>query len=151
LNYSIFRLFSDIKVTLTGAEEKMNECCKAAQDYVNRCVLTVECEEFPLHSWDQTTINIFYEYSFEQHVIPEVDSINEKLKLSGPTDKVMETKTEYYRMKSIKAEDARVASYARIAVWVYEMSNGNVEKYSLKLNALIEEAFSKNVDSVRII
>ncbi|CAF3896260.1 unnamed protein product [Rotaria sordida] len=86
-----------------------------------------------------------------EHVIPEVNSTNEKLQLAGPKDKVMDTKTEFYRMKSRKAEESRIASYARIAIWVYETTTGTIEKYSLKLNALIEEAFSNNRDSVRTV
>jgi len=129
----------------------MKKCWKAVQDHVNGCVKTEECDEFPLHTWNQATIDIFYKYCFEQHVIPEVNSTNEKLKLAGPKDKVMKAKMEFYRMKGVKAEEARIASYARIAVWVYETSAGTVEKYSLKLNALIEEAFINHSDSVRIV
>ncbi|CAF1150856.1 unnamed protein product, partial [Rotaria sordida] len=105
------------KVILIGSEENMKSCRKAVQDHVHKCVQTEECDEFPLHTWDQATIDIFYKYCFEQHVIPEVNSTNEKLQLAGPKDKVMDTKTEFYRMKSRKAEEARIASYARIAIW----------------------------------
>ncbi|CAF1055974.1 unnamed protein product [Rotaria sordida] len=139
------------KVILIGSEENMKSCQKAVQDHVHKCVQTEECDEFPLHTWDQATIDIFYKYCFEQHVIPEVNSTNEKLQLAGPKDKVMDTKTEFYRMKSRKAEESRIASYARIAIWVYETTTGTIEKYSLKLNALIEEAFSNNRDSVRTV
>lgn len=139
-----------IQATLIGSGDNTKKCRKAIQDHINGCTQTEELDEFPLHTWNQTTIDLFYKYCLEQHVIPEINSANEKLKLAGPRDKVMEVKVEFYRMKSIKAEEARVASYARIAIWVYETSAGTIEKYSLKLNALIEEAFSNNFDLVRI-
>jgi hypothetical protein len=144
-------LFAVTKGTLIGSEENIGKCWKAVQDHISGCVQTNECDEFPLHTWNQETIDIFFKYCFEQHVIPEVNPTDEKLKLVGPKDKVMEVKAEFYRTKSIKAEEAHAASYAQIAVWVYEVSAGIIEKYSLKLNAIIEEAFSKNLDTVRIV
>ena len=62
----------------------------------------------------------------------------------------MTVKMEFYRMKSVKAEEARIAFYARIAVWVFESSPGVVGKYSLKLNALIEDALNDKLKSVRL-
>lgn len=138
-------------MTLIGSEENIKACCTAVKHHINAHVLTEECDEFPLHTWDQATINLFYKYSFQQDVIPEINANNEALLLPGPRDKVLLAKTEFYRMKSIQAVEAYVASYARIAVWMYEASPGVVEKYSLKLNALIEEAFTDNVKSVRIL
>lgn len=129
----------------------MEKCWRAIQDHISGCAQTQECDDFPLHIWNQATIDIFFKYCFEQNVIPDVNSTNERLKLTGLKEKVMEVKVEYYRMKSIKAEEARVASYAQIAVWVYETGDGNIEKYSLKLNAIIEEAFSKHSNTVCII
>ena len=120
------------------------------QDHVNKCVKTEECDEFPLHTWNQVTIDAFYKYCFEQQVLPEISSMDERLQLSGPANEVMSVKMEFYRMKSVKAEEARVAFYARIAVWVFELSPGVVEKYSLKLNALIEDASNSNLESVRL-
>lgn len=121
------------------------------QKYISESVRTVECDEFPLRTWDQSTINMFFKYCFEQHVIPEVRQTDEKLILNGPKDKVLEVKAEFYRTKSIKADEAHAASYARIAVWIYEVCAGLIEKYSLKLNAIIEEAFSKKLDKVCIV
>jgi hypothetical protein len=135
---------------LTGLEERLKECRKAIQDHVNKCVLTVDCDDFPLHTWDQATIDSFYRYCFERQVLPEFNSSNEKFKLSGPKEQVNATQMEFYRVKGIKAEEARIASYARIAVWMFETSNETYEKYSLKLNALIETAFTNNNTSVRI-
>lgn len=129
----------------------MGKCWKAVQDHISGCVQIEECDEFPVHTWNQATIDTFFRYCLEQDVIPEVNSKNEKLKLIGPKAKVMEVKVEFYRMKSIKAEEARVTSFAQIAVWVYETPLGTIEKYSLKLNANIEEAFNRNSDTVRVI
>ncbi|CAF2475555.1 unnamed protein product [Rotaria sp. Silwood2] len=139
-----------IKMMLTGLEEKVNECCKAMQDHVIECVLTVDCDEFPLHTWNQATIDSFYRYCSERQVLPEVNTSNDKFKLSGPKEQVKATQIEFYRLKSIKAEEERIASYARIAVWLFEIRNGVFEKYSLKLNALIETAFANNNDLVRV-
>lgn len=111
----------------------------------------IECDEFSLHYWDQSTIDMFFKYCSEQHVIPEINIIEEKLKLVGPKDKVLEVKAEFYRTKCVKAEEAHAATYARSAIWVYEVSAGLIEKYPLKLNAIIEEAFSKKSETVRMI
>ena len=143
--------YSVARRTLIGSEENIRTCWKAVQDHISGCVQTNECDEFPLHTWNQATIDVFFKYCLAQHVIPEINSTDEKLKLVGSKDKVMEVKVEFYRMKSNKAEEAHAASYAQIAVWVYETSAGTIEKYSLKLNAIIEEAFSKNSDTVRIV
>jgi len=137
-------------MTLTGLEERLRECRKAIQDHVNKCVLTVDCDDFPLHTWNQATIDSFYRYCFERQVLPEVNSSNGKIKLSGPKEQVNATQIEFYRIKGIKAEEALISSYARIAIWMFETSNETYEKYSLKLNAQIEIAFANNNTSVRI-
>jgi hypothetical protein len=103
-----------------------------------------------LHTWNQATIDAFYQYCLERHVLPEVDLTNEKLKLSGPKDMVMETESEFYRIKSVKAEEAFIASSARAAIWAFETTTGTYVKYSLKLNADIEHARSSGCNSVRI-
>lgn len=149
--FQSFHCFSVIKVTLIGSNENVNKCWKAVQHHASGCVKTEECDEFPLDTWDQETIDIFYKYCFEQHVIPEVNSTDDKFKLAGPKDTVMEMTKEFYRMKSRKAEEALSATYARIAVWLYETSDGIIEKYSLKLNAQIEQAYSNHLDSVSIV
>ncbi len=135
---------------LTGVEEKLKECWKAVQCHVSKCVYTVDCDEFPLHTWNQATIDSYYRYCYEKQVLPEVNSSNDKLKLSGPKEEVKATQIEFYRLKSIKAEEARILSYAHIAVWMFETRNNNFEKYSLNLNAVIEIAFTNHQESVRI-
>lgn len=50
----------------------------------------------------------------------------------------------------MKAEEARLASFARIAVWIYNTRQGYTKKYSLKLNALIEEAHHQKKKEVCI-
>jgi len=135
---------------LTGLEENLGKCRKVIQDHVSKCVLTVDCDDFPLHTWNQATIDSFYRYCFERQVLPELNSSNDKFKLSGPKEQVIATQTEFYRLKSIKAEEARISSYARLAVWMFEASHETFEKYSLKLNALLETTFINNNKSVRI-
>ncbi|CAF4976450.1 unnamed protein product, partial [Rotaria sp. Silwood1] len=139
-----------VKIMLTALEENMNKCCKTIQDYVNGCILTVDCDEFPLHTWNQATIDSFYRYCAERQVLPEFNSFDDKFKLSGPKEQVKAAQTEFYRLKSIKAEEERIASYARVAVWLFEIRNGIFEKYSLKLNALIETANANDNELVRI-
>jgi hypothetical protein len=137
-------------VTLTGSEEKQKQCRQAIEEHVSGCVLTKNCEEFPLHTWNQTTIDAFYQYCLERHVLPEVNLANEKLKLSGPKDMVMTTESEFYRTKGAKVEEAFIASSARVALWAFETNTGTYVKYSLKLNAHIEHAWGTGCTSVRI-
>jgi hypothetical protein len=135
---------------LTGLEEKLRECWKAIQDHISKCVVTVDCGEFPLHTWNQATIDSFYRYCCERQVLPNVNSSNNKLKLSGPKEQVHATQIEFYQLNSTKAEEARILSYARIAVWMFETGNNTFEEYSLKLNAQIEAASANQNESVRI-
>ncbi|CAM4880187.1 unnamed protein product [Rotaria socialis] len=132
--------YTTVKLTLTGLEENLKKCWKVIQDYINERVLTEECDDFPLHTWNQSLIDSFYRYCLERHVLPEVNTIGDRFKLSGPKEQVKMTQIEFYRLKCIKAEEARIASYARIAVWLFEIEDRVFKKYSLKLNALIETA-----------
>ncbi|CAF2574114.1 unnamed protein product [Rotaria sp. Silwood2] len=83
-------------------------------------------------------------FGFFRQILPEVNRSNDKLKLLGPKEEVKEVQIEFYRLKSVKAEEARIASYARVAVWLFEIENNTFEKYSLKLNALFETALEHN-------
>jgi hypothetical protein len=139
-----------IEMMVTGSKESMNECWRAIQDHVHKFVRTEECDEFPLHTWNRITIDTFYQYCFAQQVLPEINPKNDRLALSGPAHEVKVVQMEFYRMKSVKAEEARIVFYARIAVWVFESFRGVVEKYSLKLNALIEDAHNGKMKSVRL-
>ncbi|CAF1308889.1 unnamed protein product [Rotaria sp. Silwood1] len=84
----------------------------------------------------------------KKQILPEVNRSNDKLKLLGPKEEVKEAQIEFYRLKSVKAEEARIASYARVAVWLFEIENNTFEKYSLKLNALFETALEHNNEVV---
>ncbi|CAF2698612.1 unnamed protein product [Rotaria sp. Silwood2] len=135
---------SIVQMTLTGLEQDIKESWKLIQNHVNKCVLTVECDEFPFYTWNQKTIDSFYKFCLERQILPEVNRLNDKLKLLGPKEEVKEAQIEFYRLKSVKAEEARIASYARVAVWLLEIENNTFEKYSLKLNALFETALELN-------
>ncbi|CAF4699150.1 unnamed protein product, partial [Rotaria sp. Silwood1] len=139
---------STVQMTLTGLEQDIKESWKLIQNHVNKCVLTVECDEFPFYTWNQKTIDSFYKYCLERQILPEVNRSNDKLKLLGPKEEVKEAQIEFYRLKSVKAEEARIASYARVAVWLFEIENNTFEKYSLKLNALFETALEHNNEVV---
>jgi hypothetical protein len=137
-----------VRVTLIGKEENLQQCWKATKSHIDGCVLTQECDELPLHIWNQTSIYNFYKYCVSRRVLPQFDSTNQKLTLLGGKDDVGEATLEFYRMKCRISEEESYASYDRIAVWVYETRPDNVEKYSLKLNALIESAYSQKKDEV---
>lgn len=137
-------------MTLIGLEENLNKCLEAIKTYVGERILTVDCEVFPLNTWNQETIDSFYKYCFERQVLPEVTLPGDKLKLSGPKDATTGAQIEFYRLKGAKADEARIISYSRLAVWLYEIENEVFEKYSLQVNASIETAYSHENESVRI-
>lgn len=137
-------LFSLVSLAMTlmvtGYQQGVTQSLQEIRDFVQTCKTAEECDEFPVDVWDQATINSYFRYCLQQCVLPEIDGETCRLKLMGGKDDVMLTAKEFYRIKSEKAEEARLATYARIATWLYRVGPRRVAKYSLKLNALIEAA-----------
>lgn len=70
-----------------------------------------------------------------------MDPESETLRLSGPREHVINVLTEFYRVKAEKQEENYIALIARHVVWGFLTTSNTYEKYSLKINARIEDAY----------
>lgn len=121
------------------------------QEYVQKSIITTDCDQIPLHVWNQSVIDKFYRYCTEQQVFINIVKPKDHLTLTGFPEHVREAQTEFYRLTTIATEEARIVAFARIAVWALEVSPGRIENYSPKINATIEYAYINSEKSVLLV
>ena len=111
-------------------------------DYVENSVSVCELDQQAgLKKWMQPAINEFFKYCFHRSVIPDMNVLIGFVKLSGPKQAVIEAENQYFREQAKQIEQAHLAVIARDIVWAYTKDNCNWVKYSLELNAHIEDEY----------
>jgi hypothetical protein len=136
-------------VLISWSRDNQKECKRAIESYVKESTLKREFfQQDVLRKWTQSAIDVFYQYCFIRHVIPEMDTNRNYLSLSGSKDSVKEAENEYYREQIRQSERARLTMAAQDIVWAYEVDENEWEKYSRELNARIEDAYSSGVSKV---
>jgi hypothetical protein len=144
MNLNISYLLIILALTLTilsSNTKKQEECKKALNEYVQKSVLVREHpKQEVLKRWTQPAINGFYRFCVDRHVMVDMDINLCYLKLSGSEKSVTDAEKEYYRERAEQSEQARLAAIARNIIWAYKINHNSWGKYSIELNARIEDA-----------
>ncbi|CAF1430186.1 unnamed protein product, partial [Adineta steineri] len=135
---------STLKLTIISSSvTKQEECKKALNNHIQKSIAVREyLQQTALKIWTQPTINIFYKFCFNRHVVLDMNIQIGYLKLFGSEQLVIEADNEYHKEQAQQSEQARLAVIARDVIWAYKINDNNWEKYSSELNIRIEDEYS---------
>ncbi|CAF1359679.1 unnamed protein product [Adineta steineri] len=141
---------STLKLTIISSSiTKQEECKKALNNHIQKSIAVREyLQQTALKIWTQPTINKFYKFCFNQHVVLDMNIQIGYLKLFGSEQSVIEADNEYHKEQAQQSEQARLAVIARDVIWAYKINDNNWEKYSSELNIRIEDEYSSKRSTV---
>ncbi|CAF2131733.1 unnamed protein product [Rotaria magnacalcarata] len=141
--------FTTLTITIiSNSLDKQEECKKALNNHVRTSISVREhYKQHVLKKWTQPAINAFYKFCFHQQVVPDMSIVIGCVKLFGSKESVTEVENEYYREQAKQSEQARLMAIARDIIWAFEKDDKNWEKYVPELNALIEDAYTSQLET----